>query len=196
MTLKSPPETARMENHLLRKLHHAPHIWRGLRKRQVEAADVHAKLMRSYASVPPWYVQSQCSHTSHLIFEVGGFPFWRSQVDSSVDLSLAQPSPDMRCMMQESMNDYCSRKGECDGVSYAYMPISTGAIMDRYGKPYNITSILRQTSVWELDEEAYHAYSPIFISASFSITYAVAFALSTAVIVHTLLHHAPPHTEV
>ena len=73
----------------------------------------------------------------------------------------------------------------------AYMPISTGAIMDRYGKPYNITSILRQTSVWELDEEAYHAYSPIFISASFSITYAVAFALSTAVIVHTLLHHAP-----
>jgi hypothetical protein len=38
------------------------------------------------------------------------------------------------------------------------------------------------------DEEAYHAYSPIFISASFSITYAVAFALSTAVIVHTLLH--------
>lgn len=72
-----------------------------------------------------------------------------------------------------------------------YLPISTGVIIDRYGKPYNVTSVLHQTSKGELDENAYHAYSPIFISASFSITYTVAFGLSTAAIVHTLLHHGP-----
>jgi hypothetical protein len=73
----------------------------------------------------------------------------------------------------------------------SYMPISTGAIMDRYGEPYNITSVLHQTLRGKLDEDAYHTYSPVFISASFSITYTIAFALSTAAIVHTLLHHGP-----
>ncbi len=36
---------------------------------------------------------------------------------------------------------------------------------------------------------AYEEYSPLYLPASYAITYLVAFALSTCVIVHTLLYH-------
>ncbi|KAI5451012.1 hypothetical protein NCC49_002503 [Naganishia albida] len=71
----------------------------------------------------------------------------------------------------------------------AYMPISTGAIMDRFGLPYNITSILSGTSIGHIDETAYHAYSPVYISITFAMTWTLAFALSTAAITHTILYH-------
>lgn len=69
------------------------------------------------------------------------------------------------------------------------MPISTGAIMDRFGMPYNITSILSATDIGHLDEAAYHAYSPVYISVTFAMTWTLAFALSTAAITHTVLYH-------
>lgn len=71
----------------------------------------------------------------------------------------------------------------------AYMPISTGAVMDRFGLPYNITSILSGTSIGHIDETAYHAYSPVYISITFAMTWTLAFALSTAAITHTILYH-------
>ena len=39
------------------------------------------------------------------------------------------------------------------------------------------------------DVEAYNAYSPLFLPATYAVTYLLAFALSTCVIVHTLLYH-------
>lgn len=60
--------------------------------------------------------------------------------------------------------------------------------MDRYGAPYNITSILSSDGC--LDEAAYHAYSPVFLSVTFLMTISLAFALSTAAIVHTILYHS------
>ncbi|KAJ9096772.1 hypothetical protein QFC21_005042 [Naganishia friedmannii] len=73
----------------------------------------------------------------------------------------------------------------------AYMPMSTGGIMDRFGAPYNITSILNDTRVGCLNETAYHAYSPVYISVTFAMTLTLAFALATAAVVHTLLYHGP-----
>jgi hypothetical protein len=69
------------------------------------------------------------------------------------------------------------------------MPISTGTPIDRYGSPYNVTAVLNQTTPGVLDEAAYHAYSPVYISIAFMMTLTLAFALIPAVIVHTLLHH-------
>jgi hypothetical protein len=69
------------------------------------------------------------------------------------------------------------------------MPISTGAIMDRFGLPYNITSIISHASSGQLDEPAYHSYSPIYISITFAMTLTLAFALSTVAIAHTILYH-------
>jgi hypothetical protein len=61
--------------------------------------------------------------------------------------------------------------------------------MDRFGMPYNITSILSATDIGHLDEAAYHAYSPVYISVTFAMTWTLAFALSTAAITHTILYH-------
>ena len=36
-------------------LWHGPRLWRGFRQQQVEAPDIHAKLMREYEPVPSWW---------------------------------------------------------------------------------------------------------------------------------------------
>jgi len=40
--------------------------------------------------------------------------------------------------------------------------------------------------------EAYESYSRLYLPASYAMTYLIAFALSTCVIVHTLLYHGQP----
>ncbi|WVQ71146.1 hypothetical protein IAR50_000671 [Cryptococcus sp. DSM 104548] len=42
-----------------------------------------------------------------------------------------------------------------------------------------------------LNKTAYAEHSPVYLSASFCVTYMVAFVLSTALIVHTTLYHDP-----
>ena len=42
-----------------------------------------------------------------------------------------------------------------------------------------------------LNVEAYHQYSPVYLSASYAITYVAGFALTTTLIVHTILFHGP-----
>ena len=58
---------------------------------------------------------------------------------------------------------------------------------DRFGQPYNITRVL--TADQTFDPAAFDKYSPLYLPASFAITYLVAFALSSAMIVHTVLYH-------
>nr|ODN93225.1 OPT family small oligopeptide transporter [Cryptococcus depauperatus CBS 7841] len=71
----------------------------------------------------------------------------------------------------------------------AYLPISVIQAADRFGSAYNIFNIL--TLDITLNKTAYAEYSPVYLSASFSVTFMVAFALSTAIIVHTILYHGP-----
>jgi hypothetical protein len=71
----------------------------------------------------------------------------------------------------------------------AYLPISTGTPVDRFGSPYNLSMVLIPHSTGELDEPAYHAYSPVYLASSFLITFTLAFALTTTAVVHAALYH-------
>lgn len=69
------------------------------------------------------------------------------------------------------------------------MPISVSGIFDRFGQPYNVSAIL--TPDVRLNLEAYQKYSRPFIPITFAMTLSLALALTTALIVHTALHHGP-----
>ncbi|KAN0065420.1 hypothetical protein ACQY0O_001256 [Thecaphora frezii] len=68
-----------------------------------------------------------------------------------------------------------------------YFPILSGATYDRYGQIYDIQRV--SSDHRSLDKEAYKAYSPVYISAGLVVTYTSGFAILTASIVHTALHH-------
>ena len=69
----------------------------------------------------------------------------------------------------------------------SYFPISGNDPYDRFGQIYNITRVL--TSDYRFDPVAYNEYSPLFLPATFAVTYLLAFAISSCIIVHTLLYH-------
>jgi hypothetical protein len=69
----------------------------------------------------------------------------------------------------------------------SYFPISGSNPYDRLGQVYNITRVL--TSDYRFDPVAYNEYSPLFLPATFAMTYLAAFALLPCIIVHTLLYH-------
>ena len=69
----------------------------------------------------------------------------------------------------------------------AYFPISANEPFDRFGKPYNISRVLLPNDTF--NETAYNLYSPLYLSATYAMTYLLAFALSTSVLVHTALYH-------
>ncbi|GAA5821301.1 hypothetical protein JCM10212_006415 [Sporobolomyces blumeae] len=70
----------------------------------------------------------------------------------------------------------------------AYLPISTSQVFDRFGAPYNTSAVVDPATL-ALDEAAYQAYSPLYLPITFATVYGISFALSTAVIVHTVLYH-------
>lgn len=69
----------------------------------------------------------------------------------------------------------------------SFFPMMDNQPYDRFGVPYNITRVLTPEHTFDL--EAYTNYSPLYLPASYAITYLIAFALSSAMIVHTLLYH-------
>ncbi|KAI0759419.1 small oligopeptide transporter [Trametes elegans] len=71
-----------------------------------------------------------------------------------------------------------------------FMPISALGPYDNRGQPYNVSRILNPDSTF--NEEAYRNYSPLFLSATFAISYGLAFASITATIVHAALYFRKP----
>ncbi|KAF8150467.1 OPT oligopeptide transporter protein-domain-containing protein [Mycena galopus ATCC 62051] len=69
----------------------------------------------------------------------------------------------------------------------AYFPISANIPYDRFGNEYNITYVLTQQDTF--NATAYGLYSPLYLPATYAMTYLLAFALSTCVLVHTVLYH-------
>ena len=59
---------------------------------------------------------------------------------------------------------------------------------DRFGDPYDVQRVLNDNH--QFDAAKYADYSPLYLPASYAITYLVAFALASAMIVHTLLYHS------
>lgn len=59
---------------------------------------------------------------------------------------------------------------------------------DNTGNPYNITRVMTaEHNTFNIT--AYDEYSPLYLPATYVITYLLAFALSTCVIVHAFLYH-------
>jgi len=56
---------------------------------------------------------------------------------------------------------------------------------DNRGKSYNVSRIINDDASFNL--EAYQAYSPLFISASFAMSYGLSFASITATLTHIFL---------
>ncbi|RDB27278.1 Sexual differentiation process protein isp4 [Hypsizygus marmoreus] len=67
-----------------------------------------------------------------------------------------------------------------------YMPISSRTSYDNQLQPYNVSRILKPDSTIDLD--AYHAYSPLFISTTFAMSYGLSFASITATLMHAFLY--------
>ncbi|PPQ65048.1 hypothetical protein CVT26_015744 [Gymnopilus dilepis] len=67
-----------------------------------------------------------------------------------------------------------------------YMPISSRTSYDNTGAGYDVTRILNSDATF--NEEQYVAYSPLFLSTTFAISYGLSFASITATLTHALLY--------
>ncbi|KAG6841177.1 hypothetical protein C0991_001102 [Blastosporella zonata] len=68
----------------------------------------------------------------------------------------------------------------------AYLPISSRTSFDNTGAAYNVTRIVNPDSTF--NQEAYSAYSPLFLSTTFAIAYGLSFASITATLTHAFLY--------
>jgi OPT family small oligopeptide transporter len=68
-----------------------------------------------------------------------------------------------------------------------YLPISSTHSFDNTGKSYNVTRILNDEGTFDVDK--YHAYSPLFLSTTFALSYGLSFASITATLTHTFLYY-------
>lgn len=71
--------------------------------------------------------------------------------------------------------------------SAKFLPMSDSSTYDNTGSSYNVTRIL--TPEFRLDVEAYKAYSPLFLSTTFAMSYGLSFAAIASLVVYTYLNH-------
>ena len=69
------------------------------------------------------------------------------------------------------------------------MPIGGRNTYDRFGRTYNVTRILDDTGR-RFSLSRYEEYSALYLPGPYAIVYLLAFALSTALLVHTILYHS------
>jgi len=68
-----------------------------------------------------------------------------------------------------------------------YMPMLSRGAFDNTGQPYDVNRIVNADYTFDL--EAYKAYSPLFLSTTFAVSYALSFASITATLVHVFLYY-------
>ncbi|KAF8917594.1 OPT oligopeptide transporter [Mucidula mucida] len=68
-----------------------------------------------------------------------------------------------------------------------YLPLISSATFDNTGAKYNISRVVNDDYSFNL--EKYEAYSPMYISMAYSISYGLNFAAITGIIVHTYLYN-------
>lgn len=69
----------------------------------------------------------------------------------------------------------------------AYIPITSNAPWDHFGKRYNVTRVLDDRGI--IDIQKYQEYSPPYLSAGNIIVYMFFFGVYTAAITHGILYH-------
>ncbi|TCD68598.1 hypothetical protein EIP91_010389 [Steccherinum ochraceum] len=68
-----------------------------------------------------------------------------------------------------------------------YLPMLSRGAFDNTGKDYDVLRILNPDYTFNL--EKYKAYSPLFLSTTFAMSYALSFASITATLVHVFLYY-------
>lgn len=68
-----------------------------------------------------------------------------------------------------------------------YLPLLSSSTFDNTGSTYNITRVVDENL--NFVQSKYEAYSPMYISMSYSLTYGLSFAAVTAMVVHTYLYN-------
>ncbi|KAJ5703991.1 hypothetical protein N7493_011129 [Penicillium malachiteum] len=68
-----------------------------------------------------------------------------------------------------------------------YTPFSSSSVFDNTGQAYDTAKVL--TSDYQLNETAYHAYSPVFLSTTSVLSYGLGLGSMSSVIVHSVLFH-------
>ncbi|EDR06311.1 oligopeptide transporter [Laccaria bicolor S238N-H82] len=72
-----------------------------------------------------------------------------------------------------------------------YMPISSLNTYDNTGHNYNVSRILNP-DVATLNKEAYHEYSPLYLSTTFVVAYGLTFSSITSTITHAIIYFWKP----
>jgi len=67
-----------------------------------------------------------------------------------------------------------------------YFPISSRGSFTNTGKKYDVQKIINPDSTF--NQEAYEAYSPLYLSTTFAISYGLSFASITATLTHAFLY--------
>ncbi|KAF8518157.1 OPT oligopeptide transporter [Hysterangium stoloniferum] len=68
----------------------------------------------------------------------------------------------------------------------SHLPLLSLTSYDNMGEKYNVTAIINEDLTLNL--EKYEAYSPLFLSSTFALSYGLSFAGMTSTLVHTLLY--------
>ncbi|KAN0129006.1 oligopeptide transporter [Lactarius tabidus] len=68
-----------------------------------------------------------------------------------------------------------------------FLPLVSSHSFDNTGGAYNVTRIINEDASFNL--QAYQAYSPLFISVSFAMSYGLSFASITATLTHIFLYY-------
>jgi OPT oligopeptide transporter protein len=90
--------------------------------------------------------------------------------------------------LHRSRFPFLSNSSQYTNVWYtAYLPLVSSHSFDNTGAAYNVSKVINADTSFNI--EAYKAYSPIFISASFAISYGLSFASITATLTHTFLYY-------
>jgi hypothetical protein len=69
----------------------------------------------------------------------------------------------------------------------AFLPIVSSQVFDNTGNPYNVSRVINDDVTFNID--SYKAYSPMFISASFAVSYGLSFAATTAALTHSFIYY-------
>jgi hypothetical protein len=73
------------------------------------------------------------------------------------------------------------------------MPMFSTEVYDRFGDVYDVDRVV--SSQLNFNTTEYAEYSPLYMPATYISVYSIAFALSTAAIVHTILYHGKSVVE-
>lgn len=73
-----------------------------------------------------------------------------------------------------------------------FLPMSASIAFDNTGLPYDPSVIIQGGT---FNQEAYQAYSPMFLPITIAIAYGLAFASITSVIVHTFCEQISKHID-